>query len=342
MSNTRPISIGVYRWDAFHGGAGSIYAAVRKCFSPSQYHNKLPFFGIIHPDGTIEMDDTEDPAKMSAEIAYAKNGGVDYWIFLRYIDLDPGHAPMNAAHYAYLRSPHKGDVKFCWMLGHSLNTGSVADWNAEKQKTITAMRDSQWMRVLAQRPLLYVYQDCATLSLPAKLKELRALAHDQGVANPYIVAISFDPAPYGCDARTEWPRSGGQGDPATAFTKVVADQNQQLLASPGKSVLTAHVNWDSRPYHDNPPDWWKDPPFAWYQMPTSAEYRDRVQAAVDSSQTQPDKCEANTLFVYAWNEFTEGGIMCPTKRADETIDTTILAGLAAVDKCDCSRNGDSL
>ena len=341
MTDAKQTSIGVYRWDAFHGGAGEIYQTVRRCFTPSAYHDKLPFFGAIQPDGSIDVVDTDDPVKMDSEIAYAKNGGVDYWIFLRYIDLDPGHAPMNAAYYAYLRSPHKGDVKFCWMLGHSLNTGSAAAWDDEKQKTITAMHDRQWMRVLAQRPLLYVYQDCATASLPAKLKELRALAHDQGLANPYIVAISFDPAQYGCDARTEWPRSGGQGDSATAFTKVVADQNQQLLAGAGKAVLAAHVNWDSRPYHDNPPAWWKDPPFAWYQMPTSAEYRDRVQAAVASSHAHHDRCEANTLFVYAWNEFTEGGIMCPTRRLDGTIDTAILDGLAAVNKSDHSRYGDS-
>ena len=332
MSSTKQISIGVYRWDAFHGGDGAIYQTVKKCLNPVGYHDKLPFFGVIHPDRTIDAVDTDVLAKMDAEITYAKNGGVDYWIFLRYIDLEPTHAPMNAAYYAYLRSPHKNDIKFCWMLGHSLNTGSAADWSDEKRKTIDAMKDSQWMRVLTDRPILYVYQDCAGPNLASKLNELRALAREQGLANPYIVAISFDPSQYGCDARTEWPRSGGQGDPATTFTKVVADQNRQLLSGPGKAVLAAHVNWDSRPYHDNPPAWWSDPPNAWYQMPTSTEYQERVQAAVDSSHAQPDKCEANTLFVYAWNEFTEGGIMCPTKRTDGTIDTTILDGLAAVNK----------
>ena len=325
-------SIGVYRWDAFHGGDGAIYAAVRKCFKPTQYHDKLPFFGVIQPNGTIEMDDTDDPAKMASEIKYAKDGGVDYWIFLRYIDLESGHAPMNAAYQVYQRSPRKADVKFCWMLSHSLDSDSIEYWNDEKMKTVVAMQDPQWMRVLEQRPLLYVYQDSAKPTLPAKLKELRAMARAEGLADPYIVAISFDPTQYGCDARTEWPRSGGGGDPATAFTGVVAQQNQQLLAGPGKAVLAGHVNWDSRPYHDNPPGWWKDPPFTWYQMPTSDEYRDRVQAAVDSSQARPDQCEANTLFVYAWNEFTEGGIMCPTKRTDGTIDTTILEGLAGVNK----------
>ena len=322
----------MYRWDAFHGGDGAIYQTVKKCLNPVGYHDKLPFFGVIHPDRTIDAVDTDVLAKMDAEITYAKNGGVDYWIFLRYIDLEPTHAPMNAAYYAYLRSPHKNDIKFCWMLGHSLNTGSAADWSDEKRKTIDAMKDSQWMRVLTDRPILYVYQDCAGPNLASKLNELRAMAREQGLANPYIVAISFDPSQYGCDARTEWPRSGGQGDPATAFTKVVADQNRQLLSGPGKAVLAAHVNWDSRPYHDNPPAWWSDPPNAWYQMPTSTEYQERVQAAVDSSHAQADKCEANTLFIYAWNEFAEGGIMCPTKRTDGTIDTTILDGLAAVNK----------
>jgi hypothetical protein len=87
-------SIGVYRWDAYHGGEGTIYETARRCLNPARYHDKLPFFGIIHPDGTIDADDTDEPSKRAAEISYARNGGVDYWIFLRYIDLEPTHAPM--------------------------------------------------------------------------------------------------------------------------------------------------------------------------------------------------------------------------------------------------------
>jgi hypothetical protein len=67
-------------------------------------------------------------------------------------------------------------------------------------------------------------------------------------------------------------------------------------------------------------------------MPTGDEYRARVQQAVDLSHQHAAQCEANTLFVYAWNEFTEGGILCPTRRADGSIDTTLLDGLARVDK----------
>ena len=325
-------SIGVYRWDAYHGGEGPIYETVRKCLGPARYHDKLPFFGVAHPDGTVDMDDTDESSKMDDEISYARNGGVDYWIFLRYIDLEPTHAPMNKAYRTYLRSSRKGEVRFCWMLSHSLGNISVASWDDEKIKTIEAMQDGQWMRVLDNRPLLYLYQDCARPSLKSKLDELRSLARKRGLAELYIVAICFDPEPYGCDARTEWPRSGGHGDPAATFSEVVAGQNQHLLASRGKAVLAAHVNWDSRPYHDHPPAWWKDPPDTWYRMPTSAEYRDRVQDAVDRSRARPGSCEANTLFVYAWNEFTEGGIMCPTRRMDGTIDTTILDGLAGVNK----------
>jgi hypothetical protein len=92
------------------------------------------------------------------------------------------------------------------------------------------------------------------------------------------------------------------------------------------------VNWDSRPYHSHPPPWWPEAPDTWCHMPTRDEYRDRVQQAVRLSHRHPAQCEANTLFVYAWNEFTEGGILCPTRRVDGTIDTTILDGLSLVNK----------
>jgi len=329
-ANATPTTVGVYRWDAYHGGTGNVYLTVKKCLSPSEYHYKLPFFGFINSDSTIEADDTDVQEKMDQEITYAKNGGVDYWAFLRYCDSTL--PAMNESYAQYLSSPKKGDIKFCWILSHGLWDGNLPYWDYEKTQTINAMKDSQWIRVLENRPLLYILWDAAGSNLSDRITEIRTLAQANGLANPYVVTIDLDPNLYGCDARTKWSTSGGNGDPWYYYKNAVIAQNNGLLASSDKVVLAAHVNWDSRPYHDNPPSWWSNPPNSWYQMPTSSEYCDLVQEVVNKSQANPAKCEANTIFVYAWNEFTEGGIMCPTKKLDGTIDTSVLKGLADVCK----------
>jgi hypothetical protein len=323
-------TIGVYRWDAYHGGTGNVYLTVKKCLTPSEYHYKLPFFGLVNSDGTVDADDTDVQEKMDQEIAYAKYGGVDYWAFLRYVDgINPVMNPLNEPYSMYQSSPKKEDVKFCWILSHGLQDQNQSYWADEKVKTVNAMKDSQWIRVLENRPLLYVLWDAAGSNLSSRLNEIRTLVQSEGMTNPYIVGIGIST---GCDARTEWTPSGGKGDAWYNYKNAVVGMNNGLLAASNKTVLVAHVNWDSRPYHDNPPSWWANPPNSWYQMPTSSEYRDLVQDAVNKSQQNATKCEANTIFVYAWNEFTEGGIMCPTRRVDGTIDTSVLKGLSEVKK----------
>jgi len=334
--SSHPTTLGVYRWDAYHGGDGIIYRTVQECLRPERFRDKIPFFGSVRPDGTVDVDGTDVPEKMDAEIRYAAEGGVDYWIFLRYNDLSKCRE-MNKAWEVYRNSPTKPAVRFCWMLSHSVKTPDPEIWQDEKQKTVEAMLDPQWMRVLGDRPLLYVYSDCDLTILRSRLDEIRSLVQARGAANPYIVAIDFDALAHGCDAQTQWTRNVGQGEPASAYSEQVHRQNLELLAGRAPAVLAAHVNWDSRPYHNHPPPWWKEVPDTWFQMPTGDEYRERVQQAVRLSQQYPAQCEANTLFVYAWNEFTEGGILCPTRRADGAIDASLLDGLARVDK----RNGET-
>ncbi|MFH0921469.1 MAG: carbohydrate binding domain-containing protein [Fibrobacterota bacterium] len=332
-SPATPTSIGVYRWDAYHGGTGAIYAAVKRSLSPAEYHNKIPFFGVVNSDGTIDADDTDVQDKMDQEITYAKNGGVDYWAFLRYCDQDAYHAPMNESYAKYLSSPKKADIKFCWILSHSLHDSRESYWPFEKAATVAAMKDPEWFKVLGNRPLLYVLWDAPGPNLASRLTEIRTLAQSEGLANPYMVGIGFDIGSYGLDAKTSWtPAECGDGDPWYAYKGLVTDQNSNLISGAAKVVLGAHVNWDSRPYHDNPPSWYTTAPYKWFQMPAASQYRDLVQDAVNKTQADTLKCEANTIFVYAWNEFTEGGIMCPTKRIDGSIDTSVLYGLSQVNK----------
>lgn len=330
-SQNAPTSVGVYRWDAWHGGTDAIYQAAKATLQPSQYRTKVPFYGVTNSDGSVDVDDTS-PSVMSREISYAKNGGVDYWIFLHYSDYDSSESVMNQSLHTYLANPGKANVKFAYLLSHELYDSLSNYWAQSLADLINAMKDPQYETVLGGRPIVYVYSDAAGSNLANRLAQVRSSAQSAGLPNPYIVTIDLSPANYGGDARTAWTPSGGSGDSWSSYQASVASGNSNLAASGDKAVLTAHVNWDSRPYHDHPPFWWSNPPYTWYQAPTSEQYRQLVQSAVDQTQANPAQNEANTLFVYAWNEFAEGGIMLPTQNSDGTLNTSVLDGLAQVNK----------
>ena len=72
--------VGAIRWDAWFADAVNPY---EKNLSDKKWHGRLPFYAKIISDTEVEVrGDTQEA--VDKEIAYAKNGGIDYWAFLYY------------------------------------------------------------------------------------------------------------------------------------------------------------------------------------------------------------------------------------------------------------------
>ncbi len=73
---------GAIRWDAWYnsssdpGDPGQVTARV---LAPLQWHDRLPWFSYILPDGNVTFDNNA-ATTMDAEIEYAVNAGIDHWV----------------------------------------------------------------------------------------------------------------------------------------------------------------------------------------------------------------------------------------------------------------------
>jgi hypothetical protein len=56
----------------------------------------------------------------------------------------------------------------------------------------------------------------------------------------------------------------------------------------------------------------RDPRNNWFAQATPGELASHLTGAMDWVAQNPEACEANTVVIYAWNEFSEGGWICPT------------------------------
>jgi hypothetical protein len=88
----------------------------------------------------------------------------------------------------------------------------------------------------------------------------------------------------------------------------------EYFRSIGLSVVP-HVTtgWDKRPRFDNPVFW--EPPSSpsnWVEAGTPEEISAHAADAVSWVSENPEVCPAKTVLIYAWNEFDEGGWLCPT------------------------------
>ena len=175
----RPI-IGAIRWDAWVGpydtsrvGAKDVGLMVEKALGPHQFHDRIPFFGKeTGPDSVEVRELTQDV--MDKEIQYAHDGGIDYWAF----DWYPDGTGLDIARQLYMTSPLKKLVKYCWLMQNNYprkNFPTLVN---------TYFKDPCYLKVLNNRPVLYLYADIYT---PEDFDALRDLTRAAGFGDPYVV-----------------------------------------------------------------------------------------------------------------------------------------------------------
>ena len=56
----------------------------------------------------------------------------------------------------------------------------------------------------------------------------------------------------------------------------------------------------------------KNPTHYHYQWPKPGDLGDRIKQVFDFIAANPNECETQMAVMYSWNEFSEGGGLCPT------------------------------
>lgn len=312
----RPKSIvGAIRWDAWHGDAGldnvrkkgahnrnkkeciTPGMAVERSLGPKHWHYRLPFYAKVVGENKVEAR-ANTQAVADREIEYAHAGGLDYFAFLTY---DPD-GPMSLGLKLYLSSKKKSKINFCVILHHIKKTAL----SEEAERILGYLKDPQYQMVLDGRPLIYMLRCKAGKGFYDDLRK-RALA--AGLKKPYFVQMEGNrksAAQLGFDAVSSYTGRGGIG------------ACERWRKEGAKVVPAVSSGWDRRPRVQNPVPWEGGTPKPVKGGPgpgtlSPAKIAARVKAAVEWNAKYPKVGEANAVIIYAWNEFDEGGWLCPTK-----------------------------
>jgi hypothetical protein len=301
-------TVGAIRWDAWY--TGTIMGATDEvALTPSQWHDRLPFYAVISPDGSTVQIRLDEQSQMDTEIAAAKAGGIDYWAFGYYGDTDPNS---NALH-KYLSSNYKNDVKYSLIIFPMVM--DKANW---LDTTVSHFSDSQYVKVLGGRPLVYAF-DAGGPITPENIVDLRAAAVAQGLPNPYIVWMTWDVGDgqctaHGCDAISVYamtpPGEAGTIVPFSDLANKYLWYWNHAKTNSFKVVPSFGTGWDPRPRYAYPPPWGIGGETA-TTVGTPSEIAQNLQTAADWIAANPSAAESKTILIYAWNEFAEGGWLTP-------------------------------
>ncbi len=302
--------VGAVRWDAWHGQNGPSTAGieVERSLGPAKYHYRAPWFAKeLGPDAVTARSTSQ--VDMDAEIKLARDAGLDYWAFVYY---DPGTS-LDISINRYIASKNKRGLKFCMIQEH------IGDKNLEL--LITRFKMPEYVTVAGGRPLLYIYSKYVCTQ--QQLDKLADRCVQEGLKKPYLIMfthVNEPDAKTGYDFKTDavsayttfpwWPNN-----PMDHYTKWEQQRWQQLADKGYKVQPWVSTGFDNRPRADNTMTW-----VAKQDKLTTAFTNDispetlgqQVQAALDFNRKNTMASEANAVLIYAWNEFDEGGWICPT------------------------------
>lgn len=321
----RPI-VGAIRWDAWHGPASDVGRTVEKTLAPKHWHYRLPFYGKVIGETAVEARGNTQEI-MDQEIAYAHAAGLDYWAFVVY----PEEHALSLGLKLYLSSAHKSDIHFCLNLqGGWEGRGGLSAWPDKVRRYVSHFQEPTYQTVMDGRPLVYLYSVEGLVGpgrfetwedARAAFDRLRADARAAGTGNPYIVAQGWSPDllkeqtyRLGLDAIGAYASNAGAK--AAPYSELAAHTERwwDTFKATGREVVPlATAGWDMRPRVETPVPWVEGGDIEqYYETPKPHELAAHLGNAVKWCKGNADAAMAQAVLIYAWNEFDEGGWICPT------------------------------
>jgi hypothetical protein len=290
--SNRPL-VGAIRWDGW-GNNCQIGKDSERVLGPAKYQYRAPFFVATAGPDFIKFKPLSQEI-VDTEIGYALHAGIDYWAF----DWYPPGSGMELARNFFLISTKREQLKWCVTLGtNPFDMHRDAPWLAAE------FAKPGYQKVLDGRPLVYLFTPISR----ADLETLRNLSLKSCGKSPYVTMMGWTAA----QAANDCEATG-----ADAVTMYAGGMEKNWNAYSALKALVPNVGtgWDPTPFRDTRMAWYPPENIAKDFVGWSATPQQLVaslQAAFVWTKAHPAKVPANTILVYAWNEHSEGGWLCPT------------------------------
>ncbi len=318
------LRVGAIRWDAWVGEMATfgdsasekrVGLVVERTLGPQKWHYRLPFFAVELGENAVQARGATQ-AVMDQEIAFAAGAGLDYWAFVFY----PPGSGLDTARNLYLSSAHKSEINFSLIVD---STASLKDPQIQ-ELFVGYFGMPEYQKVLGDRPLFYLFGQSSISeeddqALKDAIAALRQKSIAAGAGDPYTVYMGWS-APtvkvliekFGLDAGSAYAEAGSGGIPFSRLARNAEARWEAYRYSKIQVIPWVTTGWDPRPRVERPTPWVTYPPDQWAETAKPDEIAAHLQDALLWDAAHPEFSEANTVIIYAWNEFDEGGWLCPT------------------------------
>ena len=321
MENLR---IGVINWDCAAPADTFFGHHTSRVLSPKQFRTRTPYYA--HIEGPEKISYTyKTQQEFDRELAYAAEAGIDYFAYTWYTeeklprdDIEGKLHEITHARKMHLQSAWKDRIHLC-----ALFVCSHIHTDGDLEKLAAEMKQPYYEKVEG-RPLVYLMGGYR----PDYIERLNALCKKHGLPAPYLVFFHSTPELEAEDDSTDYSGASavskyscaakGVTTPAQFYDRLLYE-NERRKKFGIDVVPLFSMGWDPTPRIVNPVPWTKYPAVDYAPYASREELLEGARRLCDWIKANPERTAHRHILTFAWNEFEEGGHICPTYNEDLTV-----------------------
>lgn len=327
--------LGMVNWNAAIPQPSYFGRYAARSLSGDAFKNRLPYYACLDADGRAVFPERTQ-ADYDRELQYAIDAGIDYFAYCWYTD-EPIASPQNdceaQADWSALNNARKMHQSSA--LRSQIGLCAIArTWVMTERDYVLlarAMCDDCYERIDG-RPLVYLFGQYESECV-RDMEKIACAAAREGLPRPWFAMMDsgaalgeHDLTPLdGISAYAAFADHISTYD-ELAVRALEMDKKRASFGKPTIPLLT--TGWDPMPRVVNPVPWvhYGGGPYAPEFCAEALE--EAAQALKSWVDTLPAAQRTEHVMTFAWNEFEEGGWVCPTRGADGAIDTSHLKAFA--------------
>lgn len=316
MSN-KEITVGAVNWDCslpdetFFG----FYSA--KSLSPEKFRSSTPYYAIVEGSNKICYH-YRSLEEYEREMQYAIDAGIDYFAYCWYGE-NPKHREykwqenLYALTYArkmHIKSSLKNRIKLCAIIGVGAKEEELS---AEDMIKLAEEMKQDYYQKIDGRPLVYVFDGYKQETS----KILSEVCDKRGTPKPYFVFMCSETSEIkvkknGVESAVceyAFPQSAKNYD---EFISHLIDDLKTRYKLGINVIPQFSLGWNPSPRIENSVPWCNYEDKTYLPQITKEELLQGAEKFTEYLVENKEHNTTNQILIFAWNEFEEGGYICPT------------------------------
>ena len=329
MNNTlKEKRVGVINWDCALPEDTFFGFHASKSLSPQKFRTRTPYYADIVEENKITFH-YKTQEEYDKELAYAIDAGIDYFAYAWYteeivkssvktngVDLEEKLHELTYARKMHLKSDLNTEIKMCAVLiCPHIYTDNDFEILAD------AMKKPCYEKI-DNRPIVYLYGGYRI----DYIDKLNEVCSKNSLPSPFICfidngALSDDNNYTKADAVSGYACVAKNINTYAQLCEEMIRNNEKRKKYEVDIIPLFTTGWSPLPRIENPVPWIEYADCDYAKDATAEELIYGGDLLCDWIKENPGFTKTGHMLAYAWNEFEEGGYLCPTYNADGSINT---------------------